>query len=244
MKHLILTTAAVVLLFSPLFVQAQDAAPNVAVTSVSSMDATGWRSFWKPRFEDKMKQVETGVCDVLFLGDSITNFWEGAGRDVFKKYFEGKKVINMGFSGDRTEHTLWILKEGQVLEKISPKLIVLMIGTNNVGHNSSNPQQTIAGITEILRVLKEKEPQAKILLFAVFPRGENGQDGLRQKVNEINAGLPALADGKTVVFVDINKQLLEPDGDTLSRSMAPDLLHPGAKGYEIWANAILPYMPK
>ena len=180
----------------------------------------------------------------MFLGDSITNFWEGNGREVYQKHFASRKILNLGFSGDRTEHTLWILKESGILEKMDPKVFILMIGTNNVGHNSSTPAQTIEGVREILRVLGEKKPNAVVVLFAVFPRGANGQDGLRQKVNEINAGLPGLCDGKRVIFVSINDQLLDADGDTLSREMMPDLLHPGARGYEIWANAIEPFLAK
>lgn len=85
------------------------------------------------------------------------------------------------------------------------------------------------------------KPKAKIVLFDVFPRGANNKDSLRGKVNEINKGIPALCDGKNIFHCSINKELLELDGETLTRQMMPDLLHPGPKGYDIWAKALLPY---
>ncbi|MBE6426689.1 MAG: acetylglucosamine-6-sulfatase [Planctomycetaceae bacterium] len=217
---------------------------HLAVQSVSGMNETGWRSFWKPRFEQKFKQAEAEEIDIVLLGDSITNFWEGNGKDAYAKWFGNRKVLNLGFSGDRTQHTIWIVKDSGILDKIDPKLFVLMIGTNNVGWNETDPAQTQEGIREILRLVREKKPNAKIVLFSVFPRGANSQDKMRQLVNQINEGVPAMADGENIFYVDINPQLLEADGDTLSRGMMPDLLHPGAKGYEIWGAAIDPFVKK
>lgn len=220
------------------------AAPNLAVQSVSGLDETGWRSFWKPRFEQKMKQAEAGDADIVFLGDSITNFWESNGKEAFAKWYGNRRVLNLGFSGDRTQQTIWIVKDGGILEKINPKLFVLMIGTNNVGWNETDPAQTLEGIQEILRIVREKKPNAKIVLFDVFPRGANNQDGMRKLVNQINEGIPALADGKNIFFASINSKLLEANGETLTRETMPDLLHPGPKGYEFWAEAIEPFILK
>ncbi len=249
MKRIIMRTLSVALLglsvifFASATLTAQEGA-HLAVQSISGLDETGWRSFWKPRFEQKLKQAESEDIDIVFLGDSITNFWENQGKDVYAKWFGNRKVLNLGFSGDRTQQTIWVVKDGNVLEKIDPKLFVLMIGTNNIGWNETTPAQTLEGIAEILKIVREKKPNAKIVLFAVFPRGANNQDGLRKLVNEINEGIPALADGENIFYVSINDKLLAEDGETLTREMMPDLLHPGPKGYEIWAEAIDPFVKK
>lgn len=250
MKHILTLSLSLILLgatISSAFASDQSAADqptNLAVQSVTGMNEEGWRSFWKPRFEQKFQQAETEKIDVVFLGDSITNFWEGNGKVTYAKWFGNRSVLNLGFSGDRTQHTIWIVKDSGILEKIDPQLFVLMIGTNNVGWNETTPAQTQDGIREILRILREKKPNAKIVLFAVFPRGADNQDKMRRLVNEINEGIPAMADGENIFFVNINPQLLEADGETLSRDTMPDLLHPGEKGYEIWAQAIDPFVKK
>lgn len=227
------------LTFSSPTVSAED---HLAIQSISGLNDTGWRSFWKPRFEEKFKQAEKGGIDIVFLGDSITHFWEGNGKAEYQKWFGNRKVLNLGFSGDRTQQTIWLVQDSGILEKIDPKLFVLMIGTNNVGWNETNPAQTLEGIQKILKIVREKKPNAKIVLFAVFPRGASNRDGLRQKVNEINAGIPALADGKNIFYVSINEKLLEADGETLTKETMPDLLHPGPKGYEFWGAAIDPFV--
>ena len=91
--------------------------------------------WWSRRHADKMKLVQAGGERIVFLGDSITHFWEGAGKDVWKKYFaRGRyKALNLGFSADRTEHVLWRISNGE-FDGYVAKAIVLMIGTNNAGH--------------------------------------------------------------------------------------------------------------
>jgi len=212
---------------------------NVAVQAVSRMDA----KWWADRYAQKQDIVQKGDIDLLFVGDSITHGWEGKGKDVWAKYYGNRKAANLGYGGDRTEHVIWRLTEGKEMEGLSPKLIVLMIGTNNVGHRSSTPAQTVEGIRKILDIMKEKAPKAKILLLSVFPRSANPQDEMRVKVNEINAGLPALADGERVIYVDFGKKFLAEDG-TLPVEMMRDRLHPGAAGYEIWAQEIEPFVVK
>ncbi|MDO4570601.1 MAG: platelet-activating factor acetylhydrolase IB subunit [Planctomycetia bacterium] len=212
-------------------------AQNIATTPTEKKD--GW---WQTRHAQKCEQAAKGDVDIVFLGDSITHFWEGNGKSVFDKYYKDYNVLNLGFSADRTEHVLWRLNNGEI-DGIAPKMLVLMIGTNNVGHGSTNPAQTIEGIQAILETLGEKLPNTKVLLLAVFPRSEKPTDALRVKVEEINAGLPALCDNERVFFLNFNDQFLTKEG-ILTREIMPDLLHPGAAGYEIWANAIQPYVEK
>jgi len=199
----------------------------------------GW---WKDRFAQKLAQSkQQGGADLVFMGDSITHGWEGSGKDVWAQNFGAYKTLNVGYGGDRTEHVLWLLDNGE-LDGVNPKLIVLMIGTNNTGHRpltQEKPEDTAAGIKAILEKIGQKAPEAKVLLLPIFPRGATPQDGLRVRNEKVNELIKGYADGKRVVFLDFNKDFLQPDG-TLSKEIMPDLLHPNAQGYEIWAKAVLP----
>lgn len=204
---------------------------------------------WMRRHDGFVEIAKKGGVDVLFLGDSITDFWR---RDQTEKQVGGKKVwgrefaslhaANFGISGDRTQHVLWRLENGE-LEGIKPKVVMLMIGTNNTGFESdkttprNTPAQTVEGVKAIVKLLRAKLPRTKILLLAVFPRGEKPDDLQRKQVNEINAQIVKLDDGKNVRYLDIGPKFLQPDG-TMSKDVMPDFLHPGEKGYEIWAAAI------
>jgi lysophospholipase L1-like esterase len=191
-----------------------------------------------------------GEAPLVFLGDSITEGWSGKGKAVWEQYWAPLGAANFGIGGDRTEHILWRLENGNY-DGLKPKLTVLMIGTNNTGHQgrpmvehggavySSTAAETAAGVTEIVKVLREKQPQMKILLLAIFPRGETSDDKMRQQNEETNELIAKLDDGKTVFFMDVNQSLLE-SGGTLSKDIMPDLLHPNEAGYEIWASAIEP----
>jgi beta-glucosidase len=142
--------------------------------------------------------------------------------------------VNLGIGGDRTQHVLWRLDNGNI-EGITPKLAVLMIGTNNSGANTS--AQIAEGVKLIVEKLRAKLPTTKVLVLAIFPRGAN-QDAPQRKVNEgANEIIKKLADDKMVYFLDIGPKFLEADG-TLSREVMPDLLHLNEKSYGIWAEAI------
>jgi len=128
------------------------------------------------------------------------------------------------------------------LDGYQPKLLVLMIGTNNTGHRpllQETPEDTAAGIKAILEKIARKSPTTKVLLLAIFPRGANPTDSARVRNDKVNALIKAYADGQRVVFMDFSKEMLEPDG-TLTKEMMPDFLHPREKGYGIWAKSVLP----
>lgn len=231
MKSFFTIAAAV---FSLTAAVAQDnAASNPALSPQPRPD-----KWWTERHAQKKELTQAGGVEVVFLGDSITQGWEGAGKPVWEKYFAPLKASNFGFSGDRTEHVLWRLANGEIIG-LHPKAIVIMIGTNNVGHGSSNPAQTAEGVKAIVKVLREKEPEAKILLLGIFPRDEKPDGALRKKVEEATALFKDIADDKAVFFKDIGKVFLEADG-TLSKEIMPDFLHLSEEGYRRWAEAIAP----
>lgn len=174
---------------------------------------------------------------VAFLGDSITQGWEADGAEAWKRDFAPLKAANFGFSGDRTEHVLWRLDHGEITGS-RVQLVVIMIGTNNVGHGSSNAKQTADGVRAIVQKLL-KGTGAKVLLLGTFPRGMTAEDPLRMAVAEMTAGFKSLADGKRVHFADVGKFFVRQDG-TLRFTLMPDLLHLNRDGYEVWAKAVLP----
>src|SRR5579885_1222837 len=143
-------------------------APNPATRPVPRPD--GW---WQKRHEAAVERAKKGGVDVLFVGDSITQGWEGAGKKVWAERFEKWHPANIGFIGDRTEHVLWRITEGKELEGIDPKVIVLMIGTNNFRSNSA--EQVAEGIKAIVSEFRKQKPSAKVLLLGVFPRSTKPQ---------------------------------------------------------------------
>jgi lysophospholipase L1-like esterase len=181
-------------------------------------------------------QAKNGHVGILFVGDSITDGWRGRnGSEIFAKYYGALDPLNIGIGGDRTQHVLWRLDHGEV-EGISPKVAVLMIGTNNLGANSDD--EIVAGVTKIVKELNEKLPSTKVLLLAIFPRDMKPDTKQRSRIKQINEQLAKLDDGgKTVKYLDIGEKFLDPDG-TLPKEVMPDALHPNAKGYQIWADAM------
>lgn len=190
----------------------------------------------KDRVDLLTSRAKEGKAKLVFLGDSITEGWEGAGKDVWARHFGDKAAANFGIGGDRTEHVLWRLDHGN-LDGLHPDLIVLMIGTNNTGHRQDPAADTAAGVHDILDRLEHKFPHAKVLLLAVFPRGATAADPLRKLNDQVNDIIKTYADDKRIFYRDINKVFLDDKGN-LSKDIMPDLLHPNRKGYELWASAI------
>lgn len=160
---------------------------------------------WTKRHESFNARVKDGKADLLFIGDSITQAWEGPGKEAWAKHFAPRNAVNLGIGGDRTQHVLWRLDNGNI-NGIKPKLAVIMIGTNNA--RSNKPEETAAGVTAIVTKLREKLPEMKILLVAIFPRGADPNDTLRQTNVKVNEQIAKLADGKMVEFLDIGPKFL------------------------------------
>ena len=200
--------------------------------------------FWAKRHAAKMALAKAGGSKVVFIGDSITHNWEnnGKGRQQWDEYFAGEpyKALNLGYSGDRTEHVLWRIANGE-LDGYEAKVIVLMIGTNNVGFRMGKESviDTIAGVWRVIQAIRAKQPKARIILHPIFPCGEKPNDYRRVHNEKVNKELRKFADGRKVIWIDFNDALLEPDG-TLPAEVMPDFLHPRAYGYEVWAAAVKP----
>ncbi len=216
-------------------VRAEEKKPaHGAVTATARKDA-----WWANRHQSFVNRAKKGDVDVVFLGDSITQGWEGAGRAAWKKNFAPLKAANFGIGGDQTGHVLWRITEGKELEPINPKLFVVMIGTNN-GHSAA---QVAEGVEAIVQELRRQKPNAKVLVLGIFPRDANAKAGIRGKIKDTNARIAKFADGKKVFYLDIGPKFLSEDG-TLTKEVMPDFLHLSPKGYEIWAEATKPTIEK
>lgn len=208
------------------------------VNTAAIPQTRGDLQWWRERNQRVVQEASKGEAELAFIGDSITQGWEGNGRDVWKEYYEARKPINLGFSGDRTEHVIWRLQRDN-LRSIKPKVAVMMIGTNNTGHAMQEPTEVAAGVERILTILREKTPNTKVLLLGVFPRGKHELDSKRLNNVAINQIIRRFDDGQRVHYLDIGDVFLEED-QTISERIMPDFLHLSPEGYKRWAEAIEP----
>jgi lysophospholipase L1-like esterase len=176
-------------------------------------------------------------AEIIFIGDSITQGWEGAGKEAWAQYYAPRNALNLGIGGDRTQHVLWRLQNGN-LEGLNPKAAVVMIGTNNSNGEDNSVSQIADGIAAIIRELQTRLPDTKILLVAIFPRSENPTPQ-RGKVLSVNQVIRNLADDSQVLWVDFGHKFVDPQG-LIPTELMPDYLHLSPKGYELWAKSLEP----
>jgi N-acetylglucosamine-6-sulfatase len=173
--------------------------------------------------------------ELLFVGDSITDGWRNAGQTLWDQHFGSLKAANFGIGGDTTQGVLWRMQNGE-LAGFKAKLIVMMLGTNNIPRGNSN-DEIVEGLRLIVQEFRTRQPQARVLLLGIFPRGVEATHQYRAPIKDINSKLAKLADNKQIYFMDIGDKFLAADG-TLTPEIMPDALHPNFKGYQIWADAI------
>lgn len=244
---LLLAALAVCLQFN---VSAQTNAPATAPEvrknpAIISVPRTGGITNRQSQVLQRAKDAP-GEYDIEFIGDSITQGWEGAspkgGKNIWEEFYGKRKVINFGVSGDRTEHVLWRFEQGQ-LDGIKAKVAVVMIGTNNSNKNKDgtdaySDSEILEGITAIVNEIRRRQPDTKILLLGIFPRAK-AFSPQRGRLLQINQALAKLDDGKNIFYLDFGSELIEKDG-SISKDIMPDALHPNEAGYRIWASAIEP----
>jgi len=188
---------------------------------------------------NKRVKENQGRAEVIFVGDSITQGWEGNGKAVWAKYYVPRHALNLGIGSDHTQHVLWRLEHGN-LEGLKPKVAVVLIGVNNIPDESNSPRQVLQGVTAVVKSLRDKLPQTKVLLLAIFPFREDFCPQ-RGKALQVNQALRKLDDGQWIRFLDIGYLFIQPDGK-IPKDLMRDFLHPSAKGYQIWAEAMEPLL--
>ena len=208
---------------------------------------SGKKSWWQKRVENKLELAKKSgkEIQILQLGDSITHRWErdSINHPSYKEYFGNYNTLNLGCGGDSTSETLWIIEKSGVFNYIAPKMIILLIGTNNTGACVTGEVATAAGVKCCVDALRKASPDSKILLFAIFPRGKNTGDIKYQKNEMVNSSIKSLADDRQVFFANINDQFIDEKGN-LRQELMPDYLHPSPAGYHIWGRAIAPYIKR
>lgn len=203
---------------------------NTAATFTQTMQRMG------PRHEGFVEIAKRGNIDLLLDGDSITDWWVQGdeNKQMFDKYFGGIRTANFAIAGDTTQGALWGLRNGEG-QGFQPKAIMLMIGTNNAGPNTA--PEIAEGVGAVVLEMRKDFPEAKILLLAIFPRGLPG-DPVRARIAETNSIVARLNDDQHVFYTDIGARFLDETGAFLPNTFRPDNLHPLAKGYDIWGQAV------
>jgi len=207
---------------------------NKCVVPVPRADERG-----KNRFLELNRRVKenAGRAQLIFVGDSITQGWEGNGKQVWAKYYAHRHALNLGIGSDHTQHVLWRLEHGN-LDGLHPKVAVVLIGVNNAPDENNTPRMILEGVTAVVRKLGEKLPDMKILLLGIFPLREDFNPQ-RAKVLQVNQALHKLEDGKWIHFLDIGHIFVQVDGK-IPKELMRDFLHPSPIGYQLWAEAMEP----
>lgn len=199
---------------------------------------------FRAKHQANLDVARRGDAEILFMGDSITDFWRNetgqfAGKPVLDRYFSHWKVANFGIAGDTTQGVLYRLQNGEG-RGFSPRAVMLMIGTNNTARNTA--AEIAEGVGAVVLQLQKDFPQAKILLLGIFPRGR-AADPVRTTIASINTAIAKLHDGSRVHYLDIGSSFLDASGNIPTDIMS-DALHPSTKGYEIWAKAVIEPLSK
>lgn len=248
MRRVILTAAALLLMTAPLALFAQQG----GATPAAPAGARGGRGGRGPagpaapatvplaprneaRHNGFLEIARSGNIDLLFVGDSITDLWDDRAKGLWDSVWAPLNAANFGISGDTTQGVLWRMQNGE-LEGFKAKLIVLMLGTNNINRNPVD--DIVEGDRLIVEEFKKRQPQAKVLILGIFPRNAEATHPNRAIIKEINSKLAAIADNRQVFYLDIGDSFLTADG-TLTTEVMNDGLHPTEKGYQIWADAML-----
>jgi beta-glucosidase len=200
----------------------------------------GWTA-WLRHSNDRAQWVTEREVDLLFVGDSIVFEWRRKGRAVWDEYYGDLNAVNIGSSGDQTQHMLWHFQNGGLagMKDRNPKLVIMMIGTNNRGAPELEGRDTAYGILALLKEIHKQLPESKVLLLAIFPRGDTPTDPGRIRNDQINTIIQTYADNKTVHWLDLKHVFLDEQGN-MNRELMPDRLHPNLDGYRAWAEAMKP----
>lgn len=224
--------------------------PNTAIVPVPKLEDDVYD--WYARHAAVLEAKKDFDPEIVLIGDSITHFWGGdrprdelqRGPEVWRALFAGRRVLNLGFGWDRTQNVLWRLDHGE-FDGLSPRYVVVNIGTNNLtgtpNARENTPAEIAEGVAAICERVREKSPGSKIILMGVFPRDFLPDNPFRPKIAALNRLLARYAASLEMTFLDLAPATLSPDG-----SISPDILgdgtHPTEKGYALWANALRPLL--
>ncbi len=199
---------------------------------------------WLKQHEAFLANAAQGGIDLLFLGDSITALWIKTAPDIWTRYYEPRKAANFGIGGDRTQHLLWRIDHGE-LDGIKPRVVVLMIGTNNLPLQTED--QVFDGIKAVIDRVQLKLPESKILLLGLTPRALNRDPSQAlaaadPRVPALNLRLARLETAPKLRYLDLGPKLLDPASGQLVQPLQPDFLHLSRTAYQTWADTMEPLL--
>ena len=192
--------------------------------------------------EAQLSAINGKPCDIIFIGDSITSRWLGAGKAIWDKMYATRHALDFGISGDKTQNVLWRLNNMDI-QNLKPRVAVILIGTNNT---ANNPHEIADGVKAVVANTQADFPGVKIILVSIMPN-ERAND----KMMQVNSIIKSYADNSTIYWLDLVPLMppvttTAPDGttDTNWKGLGTDHLHPDATGYQIWADAMEPLLNK
>jgi len=224
---------------------AKDIPATMANSRAEERAKGGWTAFIR-HHENRKKWVAEKPVDLLMIGDSIIFEYDRSARPIWDEYYGERNAVNIASSGDATQHMLWHIQDGGLdgMKDRNPKVVVMLIGTNNRGKPENKGRDTALGILALLKEIHSRLPESKIVLMALLPRGWTPEDKGRLRNNEINEIIKGYADNKTVYWLDVGHVFLDKDGN-LSRELIKDSLHPSTpKGYRALSEAMEPTIKK
>ena len=229
---------------------------NTAIIPLPKLEDDSYN--WYDRHAAVLALKDSINPEILLIGDSITHFWGGQpqlkytdgslrqpnGPVSWDKLFGPYRVLNLGFGWDRTQNVLWRLDHGEIAG-LHPRIVIINIGTNNTSqtdhaHMNTAPE-IVDGILAVYARIRTEIPGAKIILMAIFPRDKDPDSPRRALINEVNKELALLMKQMQVTYLNIAPGMLNADG-TFQPGMMLDFTHPTDQGYQVWANAIQPYI--
>ena len=204
---------------------------HVAVTPVPRPYA-----HWMERHQGVLNRIQAGPADLIFIGNSLTQRWESAGKAVWQAYYGDRNAVNMGFDGDGTQNVLWRLDHGEI-DGSSPKLAVVLIGSNHV--NGYTVEEISDGIKAICCRIVSKLPRTKILLLSILPRGD-ASAAAAYRLAKASEEAAKMVDNRTIYYLDIREKFLDADGNVSSVFMGVDHVHLTEEGYQELAGLLEP----
>ena len=203
--------------------------PTTVMAEPSSL-----KKFMPRLLDEQLDAAARGNFDLVMIGDSITHGWKKT-HEVFKDI----DTLNLGFPGDRTQNVLFRIQKG-VLKGVSAKLVTIMLGTNHLhdpkkGYMPDSAADVFTGIQKVVSAVHAQVPDAKIVVFAIFPRGP---EATNQRVNEVNELLTSLNNNNLVDVININSVFQNKDGTLRATCYKKDQLHLTPEGYDAWAKKL------
>ncbi|WP_406698227.1 GDSL-type esterase/lipase family protein [Singulisphaera sp. Ch08] len=189
------------------------------------------------RYQEILARIRTRQDDVIFLGDSMVEYWDRIAGSIWSQKVAPLGAANFGVASDMTRHLLWRLENGELAGR--PKVAVVEIGTIDIMYSTSpltaRVAETVAGISSVVGTIRNLSPTTKILLMGVIPIGLTPDDPYRIMGQQVNEQIVNLADEVNVRYLDISPAFLQPDG---TRPFTPFGLHPTPQEYDVWADAV------